>query len=702
MRASVVFCKPYYPLKINMPFYQAVLIFCFAGLFTGYSLYAQNKPNSLQNNLTELTADICVYGATSAGVIAAYTAKMQGKSVLLIEPGTHVGGLSSGGLGYADIGNKYVVTGLARDFYRKLGQHYGKFEQWTFEPHAAKAVFMQYLQKAGITPQYNRRVVSVQKKGTVIQSIITESSVQPGKRSFRQVRAKMFIDCTYEGDLMAKAGVSYTVGREPNSLYGETYNGVQLEKHHQFPDGIDPYVVRGKKESGLLWGISSEKLAPIGSGDKKVQAYNFRICLTDSLENQIPITRPDDYDSTRFELLLRVFEKKGHLPLNYNFLKMDKIPNRKLDINNEGPFSTDMIGMNHQYPEADYATRQKIIKAHENYNKGLLYFLGNDPRVPEHIRTEMKKWGYPKDEYQQYGHWSPQMYVREARRMIGEYVMTQANCEGKTVAEDAVGMAAYTMDSHNTQRIVIEKDGVPMVKNEGDIQVAGFPPYPISYRALTPRRAECGNLLVPVCLSASHIAFGSIRMEPVFMVLAQSAAMAAVQAIDRNLSVQDVDVPALQQALRLNPLADGSTPEILLDNDITPQAVSATGAWTEQKGGIAQLGGTYGRSVLVAAPEDRQAVARYQFPNDAKGKYKLYYYNTGFAQQKAPAYRFTLQLGGAEVQLHQSTQNNHYDWLYIGQFELTGNGSAWLEVGRAAAHGAVYADAVLLVPAEKE
>lgn len=681
----------------NRCFYQLSAILLFF-LVVHISMGFGTSPKMKELNETISEVDVLVYGATSAGVVAAYTAKMQGKSVFLIDPGTHVGGLSSGGLGYADIGNKYVVTGLARDFYRKIGQHYGKFEQWIFEPHVARNVFLSYLKKGNIQLAYNRRLVTVTRKGNRIYSIVTESSEQPGKKSYEHVRAKVFIDCTYEGDLMAKAGVSYTVGREDNSVYAETYNGVQLEKHHQFPDGIDPYVIRGKKESGLLWGISNQKLAPIGSGDKKVQAYNYRICLTDSAENRLPIVRPEGYDSTRFELLLRVFEKKGDAPLNYNFLKMDRIPNRKLDINNEGPFSTDMIGMNHNYPEADYGTRLRIIKAHEHYNKSLLYFLGNDSRVPEHIRNEMKLWGYPKDEYQGNGHWSPQMYVREARRMVGAYVMTQANCEGKATVNDGIAMAAYTMDSHNTQRIVIEKNGMDMVKNEGDIQVAGFPPYPISYRSLTPRRSECTNLLVPVCLSASHIAFGSIRMEPVFMVLAQAAAMAAVQTIDSNVAVQDVDVPTLQRALLSNPLADGSVPEILIDNDITPGEVVANGTWAEQKGGIAQLGGTYGRSTLVAFDTTKSANVRFSLPVDSYGKYKLYFYNTGFSQRKASAYEFTVQLGVAEVNFIKATDTNHYDWLYLGQFEITGQKGAWVEVRNATNQGGVYADAILLVP----
>jgi hypothetical protein len=406
---------------------------------------------------------------------------------------------------------------------------------------------------------YDYRLKAVKKTAAVISAITIEQATHPGATTDRRIKAAMFIDCSYEGDLMAMAGVSYTVGREANATYNETYNGVELREKHQFPDGIDPYVEKGKPESGLLWGISPEPLQPNGTGDNKVQAYNFRICLSKDPANQIPITRPAGYDSTRYELLLRVLEKEPNRPFHL-ILKPDLMPNQKTDINNNGPFSTDMIGMNYAYPEADYNKRKEIQQAHEGYNKGLLYFIGHDPRMPAHLQKEMLKWGYPKDEYTDNGNWSPQLYVREARRMIGEYVMTQANCQGREVVADSVGMAAYTMDSHNCQRIVIEKDGVKMVKNEGDVQVGGFPPYPVAYRSLVPKEKECKNLLVPVCLSASHIAYGSIRMEPVFMVLGQSAAVAAVLAIRGKTSVQRVDIPAIQNILREDPLAEGDMP----------------------------------------------------------------------------------------------------------------------------------------------
>jgi hypothetical protein len=632
--------------------------------------------------------------------MAAYTASMNGKSVVLLHPDEHAGGLTTGGLGFTDIGNKFAITGLARDFYRRLGTYYGRFEQWVFEPRAASAVFDQYLARAGIRIVFNRQLVSVQKEGTKILSLQTASALDPGQHTRSTVRAKVFMDCTYEGDLMAMAGISFTVGRESNEVYGETYNGVQMAIHHQFPDGVDPYVVKGDKRSGLLWGISPAPMAATGSGDKLVQAYNFRLCLTDSAANRIDITRPVDYDSTRYELLARVFELQPQLPLNHYYLKMDPIPNRKTDVNNKGPFSTDMIGVNHDYPLSDPATRRRIISAHESYTKGLLYFLGHDPRVPAHIRASMLAWGYPRDEFPDNGHWTPQLYVREARRMIGEYVMTQANCQGKATVSDPIGMAAYTMDSHNCQRIVVEKNGVVMVKNEGDVEIGGFPPYEISYRSIVPRRNECSNLLVPVCLSASHIAYGSIRMEPVFMVLAQSAALAAIQAVDRRVPVQDVDIQVLRDRLTSDPLSDGTGPEFLIDNDITPELVTYTGGWKEQQGGISQLGGSYGRSLMISDSTDMQASLSFSIPQRVNGRYMVYVYNAGAAAFKSPACTLSVMMGDHKIDTTLSTADRHYDWLPAGVFRLDGTKDPRIVIRRSLPGGALFADAILLKPVQ--
>lgn len=629
--------------------------------------------------------DVCVYGGTSAGVIAAYTAKKLGKSVLLIEPGKHLGGLTTGGLGYTDIGNKYAITGLSRDFYRRVGSHYGKFEQWIFEPHVAEQTFAWYIKEGKVEVWYDHLITSAKKEDGYIREITLAGN------GTTVVRAKMFIDCSYEGDLMAKAGVSYTVGREANSMYNEKYNGVQLRNKHQFPDGIDPYKVPGKPESGLLWGISNAPLAEQGAGDKSVQAYNFRICLTNKPENMIPITQPKDYDASRYELLLRVLEKApaGNL---WGFLKFDLMPNGKTDINNNGPFSTDMIGMNYNYPEADDATRKKIIYDHEVYVKGLLYFIGHDERMPEHLRREMLKWGYPKDEYTDNDHWSPQLYVREVRRMVGAYVMTQANCEGRETVTDAAGMAAYTMDSHNCQRLVVNG----MVKNEGDVQIGGFGPYPVSYRAIIPKAAECRNLLVPVCLSASHIAYGSIRMEPVFMVLAQSAATAAVVAIDSKTSVQDVAIKKVQQQLTANPLADNSIPEILIDNDDAAH-VKLTGDWKKE------THGSYGPSMYLDESKGATPGTIRFSPDIVKdGLYHIYSYVPKLAHLSAVTKvkvfdgktTRDVSIKAAAVKVEGQTSG---EWVELGAYRLSAGKGAWVEVSNEQADGAVVADAMLFI-----
>ena len=524
------------------------------------------------------TFDICIYGGTSAGVIAAYSAKMMGMSVILIEPGKHLGGLTVGGLGYTDIGNKHAVTGLSREFYRKTGHHYNTFEAWTFEPHVAEKIFNDIINKNEIPVMFEYRIISAEVEDGWIRSIELENIGEQGNELSKTIHGRYFMDCTYEGDLLARAGVSYTVGRENNKMYSETLNGVQLRGEHQFPDGIDPYKVPGDPSSGLLWGISPEELQPNGTGDKKVQAYNFRLCMTQDADNFIPVTRPDNYDPSKFELLRRVIQQREKLGLKQNldqyYLKIDMMPNGKTDINNRGPQSTDFIGMNYEYPEADYETREKIIKDHEDYIKGLIYFLGHDPGVTEDLRQEMLSWGWTRDEFKDKGGFPHQMYVREARRMIGEYVMTEHNCTGDSTVQDGIGLAAYTMDSHNCQRIVVNG----MVKNEGDVQVGGFPPYEISYRAIVPKRKECKNLTVPVCLSSSHIAFGSIRMEPVFMVLGQVAAVASSFALEDKIPVQDIDVITLKEKLTNDPLLDGTTPDVLIDNSFSDK-VEIIGRW---------------------------------------------------------------------------------------------------------------------------
>jgi hypothetical protein len=639
----------------------------------------------------EINVDICIYGGTSAGVVAAYTAIKAGKTAVIIEPGGRVGGLSSGGLGMTDIGNKYVVTGLALDFYRKLGAYYGNPENWIFEPKVALSVFHEYIKEAGINIVYNRQLIDVKKENNNIREItVTNLDVQNAPKL--NVKAKMFLDCTYEGDLMAMAGVSYTVGREDNSVYNETLNGVQLLTGHQFPDGISPYKVKGDPSSGLLWGINNETPKPNGTGNKKVQAYNYRIALTNDPDNRIPITKPDNYDPKHYELLVRQKEILPWEGLNDIFI-WSLMPNSKTDINNRNGMSTDMIGANWDYPEADHHTRKKIIKAHEEYTKGMLYFVGNDPAIPEFIRKEMQKWGYPKDEYVENNHWSPQLYIREARRMIAEVVMTQHHCEGKEIVTDDIGYAAYTMDSHNCDRLVVNG----MVKNEGNVEVGGFPPFPISYRSIVPKRAEANNLLVPVCLSASHIAFGSIRMEPVFMVLAQSSAVAACLAIDGNTAIQDVQADRIKEILKLNPKADFRKPDILVQVSDHPM-IAIKGDWTN----VPLMG--YGKFHLENNTATNNEYVQFNFDTNAlPGKYKAYYY---LPRLHSGSKSVNLELFNGEKQ-HELTQNladvkiegqTNSTWVYIGQFNFNFSAKPYIKVLSTEEDGTIAANAILLVP----
>jgi hypothetical protein len=639
---------------------------------------------------------VVIYGANSAGVIAAYTAKTMGKSVILIEPSNHLGGLTTGGLGYTDIGNKYAVTGLSRDFYRRLGKHYGKLEQWIFEPSVAKSVFQDYLDRADIKVHYEHQLINVEKQDGYIKEIELEN-VSDNSSSKLKVKGKMFIDATYEGDLMAKSGVTYTVGREPNAQYGETFNGVQLMKGHQFPDGVDPYQTKGDTGSGLLWGISEHQLEPDGTGDDKVQAYNFRICLTDNPANRIEITRPEGYDSTMFELLVRLFEAQPDKRKINDYFIWSRMPNQKTDINNRGGFSTDMIGMNYDYPEADYRKRNDIVKNHEFYTKSLLYFYKKDPRVPKELQDFIQDWGYPKDEYVDNGHWSPQLYVREVRRMVGEYVMTEANCVGTEVVEDGVGMAAYTMDSHNIQRVVIENDGEKMVKNEGNVEIGGFGPYPIAYRSLIPKKEEVKNLFVPAALSASHIAFGSIRMEPVFMVLAQSSAVAACLAIDQSISVHEVNVQELQKILKENPLADGGTSEVLVDND-DAENVQIKGDWERQ------TYGGYGPSFLKDLSKGNEDKSVRFVPNIKEtGNYDAYIYFSRTNEASSQTHIILFD-GNTEKEIIVKEEDIRVEgqtsgeWVYLGQYELSEGKEAFVEISNKGADGIVVADAVLFVP----
>ncbi|WP_289644626.1 FAD-dependent oxidoreductase [Maribacter aestuarii] len=533
-----------------------------------------------------VSADVIIYGGTSAGITAAIQAARLGKSVIILEPTNRLGGLTTGGLGQTDIGNKQVIGGLAREFYRSIKSHYndstnwvwqrsseykdggqtqsGKDEDamWTFEPSAALEVYNEMLKDLDIKIVYNQKLnreTGVSKVANTITSITAKSA--------DTYLGTVFIDATYEGDLMAAAGISYTVGRESNSQYGETLNGIQANKfattlsgtvsnnsvYHNFVDGVDPYVVKGDSLSGLLPFINPGGPGLDGQADEGIQAFCFRMTLTNHPDNRIPFTKPENYNELDYELLFRNYEAANG-PIEEMYSYGDPIlpwinaamPNRKTDTNNQKGFSTDFIGQNWDYPEASYEEREKIIARHRDYQQGLMWTLAYHPRIPKKVRDRVSQWGTCKDEYEREDGWQQQLYIREARRMIGDYVMTQKNCERIDVVNDPIGMAAYGMDSHHIKRYVTSEG---YVANEGNVEAHVKAPFPISYRSIVPKKIECSNLVVPVCLSASHIAFGSIRMEPVFMVLGQSSGVIASMAIDQGRAVQDIPYDALKETL---------------------------------------------------------------------------------------------------------------------------------------------------------
>ena len=515
-------------------------------------------------------ADIIVYGGSSAAVTTAVQANRMGLSVIVVSPDKHLGGMSSSGLGFTDTGNKEVIGGIAREFYQLIYQHYDKPESWKwqerseygnrgqgnpaidgdkrtmwiFEPHVAENAFETFISQNNI-PVYrdewlDREAGVIRKDGRIV-SLRTLSG--------KLFKGKIFVDATYEGDLMASAGVQYTIGREDNSLYNETWNGVQTSVYHHghwFKDKISPYKIPGDSSSGILPRISSDKPGENGTADDKIQAYCFRLCLTQNPENKIRITRPEGYDSTQYELLVRLSLNRW----DEFFSKYDAIPNMKTDVNNHGPFSYDNIGMNWDYPDATYERRKEIIKEHITYQKGLLYFMATDLRLPAWVRDTMNTWGYSADEFTDNSYWPYNIYVREARRMIGEYVMTENDVLCKRPVPQPVGMGSYTMDSHNVQRYITAEG---YVQNEGDIGVPAPKPYQIDLGSILPKEDECKNLLVPVCVSSSHIAFGSIRMEPVFMILGQSAGTIASLALNSGKNIHDLLYDEIKKQL----LAEG-------------------------------------------------------------------------------------------------------------------------------------------------
>jgi hypothetical protein len=653
-------------------------------------------------------ADVVVYGATASGVIAAVAAGREGKSVVLVEPGGHVGGMVSGGLGVTDVGNAQAIGGYAREFFDRVHNHYLKeygegSEQvkdcaggFRFEPHVAERVFKDLLDEGPIPTHFHCPLSAVERQGNRIVSVTAD----PDKGPLLRFKAAVFIDASYEGDLMARAKVRYAVGREGKDQYGESIAGVQ--KHspaHQWGVRVAPFG----DDKKLLPLIQAGSLAAPGSGDKRTQAYNFRLCMTQRPDLRVPFPRPAGYDPARYELLARYLQAKPDLKVG-QLMNPVKVPNGKTDTNNNGPFSTDHIGANWDYPDADPAARKRIWQDHVDYQQGFHWFLANDPRVPESLRKEMNTWGLAKGEFQGTAGWPHQLYVREARRMVGEYVMTQADIMEKRTKDDSVGLGSYNTDSHHVQRVV-GPDG--FVLNEGDFQVP-VQPYAIPYRSLVPRAGECQNLLVPVCCSASHVAYGTIRMEPVYMILGQASGVAASLAVDGKTTVQQVPADKLRARLKaqkavLSPdeivkkgAASGLDPATLGGIVVDAAAAARTGGWVFSAATVPFVGAGYHHDNNEGHGEKKVRFTP-KLPQTGRYEVRLFY----------PAHpnRATNALvvihsadGDKSIHVNQRQPAGAKGHL-LGVFRFETGASGYVEVRNDGADGYVVADAVQWLPA---
>ena len=601
-------------------------------------------------------SDVCIYGGTSGGVAAAVQATRMGKSVALAVFNTHLGGLTSGGLGATDVGNTASIGGVSREFYRRIGQHYGAAERFNFEPKVARRVFEDWLAEVGVAPRWNQRLAAVKRDGRRITEIRMEDGTV--------YRAKMYIDATYEGDLMDKTGVSFTFGRESVSTYGESLNGIRANTPaHQFNVNVDPYVIPGNPASGLLPFIQPGDGGTPGEGDYRIQAFNYRLCFTQNATNRLRHAVPPNYDPARYELLGRLIDARlaaGHTLTMSSFFNISTMPNGKTDMNNHGAFSTDYIGQNWAYPTNTYAARAQMEKEHLEYIQGLIQYLATSPRSPPALRAEVVSWGPTRDEWPETGGYSPQIYVREARRMVSDYVMTQADCQSARLAPDPVCLGSYNMDSHNCQRIV--QNGY--VRNEGDVQVSVPRPYPISYRSLVPKVGECENLLVTFAISASHIAFGSTRMEPVFMMASHAAATAAAFAIDDKVPIQQVNYAKLGLQLAADGQvlywgAAGGTNGIIVDN--SEAGATIAGEWESS----ASVAGYWGINYLHDLNTGKGAKSVTFTPDlPEAGAYKVYLRWTAHSNRAADAPVEIVHAGGRQSLTVNQTLSNGV-WVYL-------------------------------------
>ena len=652
--------------------------------------------------------DIVVYGASAGGVVSAVSAGREGKSVILIEPGRHLGGMVSGGLGATDHGNRAAIGGLSGEFFRRVRSHYvEKYGEgspqvkdcsngFLFEPHVAELVFRKLLDELKVEVVFDSTLGEVRKDGGRIVSIATSRG--------DVFEGSMFIDASYEGDLMDRAGLKSTVGREARDQYHESIAGVQERSPaHQFPvavpalgyDGMPLPTIQGKLETA----------GPTGAGDDKTQAYNYRLCMTERKDNQVPFPRPSGYDPKRYELLFRYLARKPNLKVG-QLMNPVRVPNGKTDTNNNGPISTDHIGANWDYPTADEASRKRIREDHVAYIQGFLYFLANDPRVPTPLHDEINRWGLAKDEFTDTDHWPHQLYVREARRMLGVYVMTQSDIMEHRTKPDSVGLGSYNTDSHHVQRL-IQADG--SVLNEGDFQVKTLP-YAIPYGSLVPRPEECSNLLVPVCVSASHVAYGTIRMEPVYMILGHACGVAASLAIDGKSTVQAVPTDRLtakliDQGAVLNPdrlpivstVASGKLDPAGLGGIVVDDEVATRrGEWTNSRSNGPWVGAGYSHD---GAKADGRASVRYTPDLPKAGRYEVRAYSTPHPNR---ATNTPIVVHSSEpertVRVNQRQPTKDGGPIVVGIFSFAAGREGWVEIRNDGADGFVIADAIQFVP----
>lgn len=557
--------------QVDFSYLKKIFIPLLMGLLYFSACNSAQKGDTPAFHAKTTAADVVVYGDASGGVIAAVQAARMGKNVTLISQFGHLGGLSSSGLGATDMGDVRIIGGMSKEFYHRIYLYYLKDEAWQtqtrqdfprrnpkqgggnpntienqqqlascFEPKVAERIFNQLFAESGVHIIKGR--IDLKDGITMNDKRIITIQLEDGQR----IEGNMFIDASYEGDLMALANVSFMIGREANAEFGEDHNGnTGPLKTNNLPDGIDPYLVKGDPNSGLIPDVNPDMGGKVGDADYRLQAFCYRMVLTDAEANRIAIEKPANYEEARYEILFRAIEAGQ----SRNFFKVTPMPNNKTDSNNLGGISTDYIGMNYgkdwNWSTLNHKQRDALAAKHKDWQLGLVWTLQNHSRVPESIRQSVAQWGLPKDEFADNGNWPYNLYVREARRMKSDFIMTEQHCRNLLPVTESIGMGAYTLDSHNTQRFVYNG----MVKNEGDIQARLTAPYAISYRAIIPKASECENLLVPWALSSTHIAFGSIRMEPVFMIIGQSAGTAAVMAIDGNTSVQDVPYAKLREQL---------------------------------------------------------------------------------------------------------------------------------------------------------